>query len=168
MPALRISCYNGRAFVLVNSGAIIVEEYYTNVSRVFADAVIPKMLSSTHQEITSDEFKAIPWERIDSSTVQFSDPAYLEVIISGRGIDLSADARSVALIALHIKDATPLKRNNWLVPRMKWLAKYAGIMAMQERTTAVAMATHKRLGGESPLACLNKDTIQMVMALTLE
>jgi hypothetical protein len=41
-------------------------------------------------------------------------------------------------------------------------------MAKQERSTAVAMATHKRLGGGSLLACLNKDTIQMVMALTLE
>jgi hypothetical protein len=51
---------------------------------------------------------------------------------------------------------------------MKWLAKYAGIMAMQERTTAVAMATHKRLGGGSPLACLNKDTIQMVIAFASE
>ena len=162
MPALHISCYNGRAFVLVNSGAIIVEEYYTNVSRVFADAVIPNMLSSTHQEITSDEFKAIPWERIVSS---IGHPDYLEVIISRRGIDLSADGRRIALIAFHIKDAAPLKR---LFPRMKWLAKYAGIMATQERTTAVAMATHKRLGGASPLACLNKDTIRMVVDFASE
>jgi hypothetical protein len=72
------------------------------------------------------------------------------------------------VIVLEIKDVKPLKLNNQLFPRMKWLAKYAGIMATQERTTAVAMATHKRLGGESLLACLNKDTIQMVIVFASE
>ena len=166
MPALRISCRDGSAFVLVNSGAVIVKMNGWNVSLVFADAVIPKI--RTHQEITSEEFKAIAWESIYSSSVMHRERDYLEIIISGRGIDLSADARGVSVIVLEIKDVKPLKLNNLLFPRMKWLAKYAGIMATQERTTAVAMATHKRLGGASPLACLNKDTIQMVIAFASE
>ena len=166
MPALRISCCDGSAFVLVNSGAIIVEEYYTNESRVFADAVIPKILSSTHQEITSDEFKAVSWESIFSSRFQFTEKDHLWVIIGA--IDLSADARHVGEIVLKLKDVKPLQLSNWLFPRMKWLAKYAGIMATQERTTAVAMATHKRLGGGSLLAYLNRDTIRMVVDFASE
>ena len=155
MPALPIPCDDGNASVLVNAGAVIVNEC------VFVNArYVRKENVHYFDRLTSDEFRECPWERTFRSFTVTSHG--LEIIISRHGTDLKVNTRGIVIIYL---DLTPFKLNDWLSPRIKWIAKYAEI---KKRRTAVAMATHKRLGGASPLACLNKDTIQMVIAFASE
>ena len=158
MPALPIPCDDGNASVLVNAGAVIVNE------RVFVNArYVRKENVHYLDRLTSDEFRECPWARtFRSLTMTSQRETGFEIIISTHGTDLKVNTRGIVIIFL---DLTPFKLNDWLSPRIKWIAKYAEI---KKRRTAVAMATHKRLGGASPLACLNKDTIQMVIAFASE
>jgi hypothetical protein len=165
MPALSIPCDDGNASVLVNAGAVIFR------GRVYADAMCTVRTGNTYvheiryKSLTSNEFRACPWES-SVAPCTISERAFsLEIMISAGGTDLSAKTRGVNTVFVFLMHPVPFKLNDWLSPRIKWIAKYAEI---KKRRTAVAMATHKRLGGGSLLTCLNKDTIQMVIAFASE
>ena len=159
MPALQIPCDKGIAHVLVDSGIITVD------GKMYTEAFYRDPLGdSRYKALTPAEFRAVPWKRIISSRFVAN---YLRIRISIYGMDLSEQVRDVSVIHLY-KEVTQSVPRLMCVrhsPRLRWIGKYE---ELKERRTAVAMASHKRLGRGSLLAILSADTIQMVMAMASE
>ena len=159
MPALQIPCDEGIAYVLVDSGVITVN------GRMYAEAAYRVPLGgSRNKALTPAEFRACPWTRIISSRFVTN---YLRIRISIYGMDLSEQVRDVSVIHLY-KEVTQSVPRLMCVrhsPRLRWIGKYE---ALKDRRTAVAMASDRRLGGDSLLACLGRDAIQMVIAFASE
>jgi hypothetical protein len=88
---------------------------------------------------------------------------YLRIRISIYGMDLSEQVRDVSVIRLYkeVTQSVPRLMCVRQSPRLRWIGKYE---QLKDRRTAVAMASDRRLGGDSLLACLGRDTIQMVIA----
>ena len=159
MPALQIPCDEGIAYVLVDAGVITLN------GKMYAEAAYRVPLGgSRNKALTPAEFRACPWTRIISSRFVTN---YLRVRISIYGMDLSEQVRDVSVIQLYpaVTQSVPRLMCVRHTPRLRWIGKYA---ELKDRRTAVAMASDKRLGGNSLLACLGRDAIQMVIAFASE